>query len=773
MLLSSCLLFIGGLLSFPIQVDTSRSLESEAAAKTVLEEYVIHSGDSSIIFDTDPHGSRVKGDPSDPDYAVYGHKSIYFDLNGRSLESYNRLAFDLTPDCPGLRVINLTVGFENNNAYGEGFNVPAGEHLIHLDNGRENRCYLEIADLRRDNMKGIRFTVTLKGLDLPVKGVSRISIRKISAQRVPYTEQICGWTPQPGKIIYSMSGYASDGNKTAIADYRCFDKNSGFTLRDAATGKVVFKGSAKTENTTTGKYGVMDFSRYKIPGHYILEAGGLSTDTFTIADNGLWDESCGKVLNFIYSQRCGYPVHGIHSMCHTDMVSVHNGERRSYSGGWHDAGDLSQQTLQTADVVYSILELYDKKKETDPAFAARLREEALWGLDFVLRNRYGDGFHASSMGLLIWTDGIVGSHDDISSVRVQNVAYDNYLYAAYEAYAAKILADDAALAAYLTQIAQEDYRFACDKFRKDGFGGWITPYEHTYCTSESQHMATASWAASMLYELTGKKEYGEDAADYARYVLDSQCEKCVGKDRLSGFFYRTPEKRTVVHFIHQSREQIYMQALSALCMTQPSHRDYSKWHNAIYRYGEYLKAIMKYTAPYGMLPSGIYRNDEQQDTAAFFALHLFPPTDAAKRFEAQKNQGLDMGNGYFVKRFPVWFNIYNGNLAVHTSMGKSAAICAKCLRDNALMDIAREQLYWIVGKNPFAQSMIYGEGHRYPELNNFSSGRITGAMPVGIRSLGDSDEPYWPQFNCACYKEVWVTSAGKWLSLVAETENEI
>ncbi len=46
-------------------------------------------------------------------------------------------------------------------------------------------------------------------------------------------------------------------------------------------------------------------------------------------------------------------------------------------------------------------------------------------------------------------------------------------------------------------------------------------------------------------------------------------------------------------------------------------------------------------------------------------------------------------------------------------------------------------------------------------------------MPVGIRSLGDSDEPYWPQINNACYKEVWLTSAGKWLSLVAETTNDI
>ena len=45
-------------------------------------------------------------------------------------------------------------------------------------------------------------------------------------------------------------------------------------------------------------------------------------------------------------------------------------------------------------------------------------------------------------------------------------------------------------------------------------------------------------------------------------------------------------------------------------------------------------------------------------------------------------------------------------------------------------------------------------------------------MAVGIRSLGDSDEPYWPQINNACYKEVWLTSAGKWLSLVASTDSD-
>jgi len=53
-------------------------------------------------------------------------------------------------------------------------------------------------------------------------------------------------------------------------------------------------------------------------------------------------------------------------------------------------------------------------------------------------------------------------------------------------------------------------------------------------------------------------------------------------------------------------------------------------------------------------------------------------------------------------------------------------------------------------------------------MNTFSSGEMTGEMPVGIRTLSNDDIPYWPQTNNACYKEVWVTSAGKWLSLIAE-----
>ena len=240
------------------------------------------------------------------------------------------------------------------------------------------------------------------------------------------------------------------------------------------------------------------------------------------------------------------------------------------------------------------------------------------------------------------------------------------------------------------------------------------------------------------------------------------------KDGTRGFFYRDKSRKSIVHYIHQSREQVYMQAMVMLCETQKEHPDYPKWVNSIQLYGEYLKGMMKYTHPYGMIPSGVYHAEEYKDTTNFYALHLFPPANAKELYTEQIKRGVQLDKEHYMKRFPVWFNIFNGNTAIHLSNGKSAAICGNFLKDKELLNIGLEQLYWTVGKNPFGQSLIYGEGHNYPQLNTFSSGEMTGEMPVGIRTLGNDDVPYWPQTNNACYKEVWITSEGKWMSLIAE-----
>lgn len=781
-------LIASGYVHTPMTPDVSRSLEAEAAAKPVLSSLVLHGpgasgtwsagGEGRIILngsdsipalavDNDVRARRAQGSPDDPDYALYGHASATLKLPEISLDDYNRLEIDIEPLCSGIRALTLNLSFDNSNgATGEGYNVPTGAHLIVLDNFRTNRCFLEIGDFRRDAVAAITLSYSINGNDLPNAGEALFRLVRVEAQKVADLEKLTGWQPDEGRIIYSMSGYAANGRKTALA--RAGER---FRVVDVNSGQTAYEGTVEPVSTTIGDFGQADFSALTVPGIYRIEAGGVSTEPFTVgSDAEVWENSAWKVLNFVFGQRCGYAVPCVHSRCHLDLMSRHNGTRRSYAGGWHDAGDLSQQTLQTADVAFAMLELYDKYKDSNPLLASRLREEALWGIQFVLQNRLGDGYHASSVGLLIWQDGVLDSNDDIETVRVQNLAYDNYLYSAYEAFAARVLADyDPVFADCLAGIAREDYEFASHQREHDNFGGWINPYEHTYSTGESLYMATASWAASMLYELTADPQYAADASKFADYVL--RCQQAIPVGGLVGFFYRNPQRHSVVHSIHQSREQIFMLAMDALCRTQPDNPGRDRWETSIALYGSYIKNLMRFTAPYGMIPAGIYRSDEPDDAAAFYALHIFPPDDARERFAAQAESGVAVAPGYFVRRFPVWFNIFNGNLAVHTSMGKAAAICARRLGDPELLDIAREQMYWTVGKNPFAQSLIYGEGHRYPELNNFSSGRLMGAMPVGIRTIGDTDEPYWPQINNACYKEVWLTSAGKWFSLIAEIEN--
>lgn len=783
-----------GLIHSPLTLDNRYSYEANELKKTVLYNTFIHiennlegwnhSGLGKMTYSTGKSvsgngsiqlsypvstGKRAIGSPSDPDYATYGNASIGFSVGGSNWEEYNRIVFYIYPDCEGERVVNMDFFIENNSKEKKnGYNRQSGVHLVNLVNRQWNCCFLDLGEYQRDQVVKIGFSSTNRGRNQTTGDFAIYYIDQIELQQIENPEIISGWMPGDNRVVYSTTGYMTGGLKTAIANIGKKKHNNRFQLVNAVNNQVVFNGTISEEQTTTGNFDVLDFSSFNNSGSYRLKVGTVETLPFQIGDN-IWENSFWRVLNYIFCQRCGHPVPGIHGTCHIDLCSQHDGKMISYAGGWHDAGDLSQQTLQTGDVTFALLEAYNKLKNKNEILAARLLEEAEWGLEFILKNRYGDGYRASSVGLLIWLDNIFGTQDDISSVRVQNLAFDNFLYSAYEAYAAMSIDRDPQLQEYLRRIAKEDFDFAMKRHKEVGYGEFIHLYEHSYNTSESQYMATISWAAGMLYKLTKDPYYARIAAEYIRFTLDCQRKEPLNDpDRTRGFFYRDQSRKSIVHYIHQSREQVYMQALTLLCETQPQHEDYSQWVESIHLYADYLKNLMKYTAPYGMIPSGVYHIDEHQDSTSFFRLHLFPPANAGELYVEQVKKGIQLDNEHYVKRFPVWFSIFNGNTTVHLSTGKAAALCGNFLKDNELLNIGREQMYWTVGKNPFGQSLIYGEGYNYPQMDSFSSGEIVGEIPVGIRSLDNEDIPYWPQTNNACYKEVWVTSAGKWLSLAVE-----
>ncbi len=744
----------------PMPLDTTRAVENRMFGFTLLRDDTV--ARRLTIHCPSVAGKRPKGPANDPDYATFGSRSVRIPLKQHDLSNYNFIEAEIFPAKPNTGVVNINLSLDTDEPQ------PVGAHLWNLRQGRWNRVICQITDYNRRNVSAITLYTDLKGSSYQLSGGMDYIIRNVRLQRRQGMLKTSGWQPDTAAISYCHSGYLPHMRKQAILNARW--AGNRFTIVNAL-GRTVYEGTAQPVKSSIGTFAVCDFTRLTAIGTCRLRLGGMVTDEFSIAPSA-YVPATWRLLNYIFCQRCGCEVPGIHAACHADLFATHGGRTVSYGGGWHDAGDLSQQTLQTADVAFALLEYYDKVKTSDTLLAACLLDEARWGLRFMLQTRFGDGYRASSMGLLHWTDGIAGTIDDIYTVRKQDNAFDNFLYAAYEAYAAIVLPQAVEREA-MRQAAEADYAFALNKYREHGIDSFPHMMEHTYATPPSLFMAAASWSSSMLYRLTADSAYACRARRFIDYTL--RCQETSARQPVQGFFYRDTTRRSITHFIHQSRSQLYAQALTSLCLLQPSASARQQWETAIRRYAAYMKFLATYTAPYGMFPSGVYQEKEYADSSAFFRLHLFAPPDARRQYDAQLHAAVSLGKGKYVRRFPIWFSIFNGNEAVILSSGKAAALLGTYLRDSLLTQIAAEQLTWTLGQNPFCQSLVYGEGHDYASMDSFSSGEIMGATPVGIRSLesqGNHDEPYWPAINNACYKEVWTTTAGKLLSLMAELTAE-
>ena len=699
-----------------------------------------------------------------------GTSMASFDVGGQNWEKYNRIHLYVYPDCEGARTIYLNLYVENDGK----IKVPdkygrEGYHEMNLLNRQWNECFVEMSELARDKVTKLSFAIEVFGKERTMGDSLQFDISNVQLQVVARPEVVSGWKPAEDRIILSTSGYRPQSEKTAILN--AAHHPGKFQIMEDATARVVYEGKVNPVQTRLGNFDTVDFTPFRREGRYRIKVGDITTRPFYI-DANLWDNSAWRVVNFMFCERCGYPVPGKHGVCHPDLHGEYKGHTYPVNGGWHDAADMSQQTLQTGEIAYDILEMADKAREKgNTDLSLRLTEEALWGLDFIMKTRLGDGYRFQGWGTNLWTDGFIGSIDDSGRRQLMalNSSFENFLFSGIEAYFSMTLTSDPMLKEKLRKIAKEDFGFAVQRF--DAFGykeRSALGYGHAGMTSQSQYMATLSWAASMLYRLTQEKYYAERAAESIKYTLQCQrTEPLHDVNKTRGFFYRDLDKKSIVHFNHQSRDQVYMQALTALCETQPHHPDYATWENAIQLYGEYLKNIFRYVQPYGMIPSGVYQTDEVKDKENFYAQQVWIREDVSQDFKEQLQNGVKLDEDHYLRRFPVWFS-FKGNAAVILSTGKAAALCGKFLKDKQLLNIAEQQLFWIVGKNPFGQSLIWGEGSNYPQLYTALPGETVGGIPVGMEARGNEDAPYWPQFNTATYKEVWGSSAGRWFSLISE-----
>jgi hypothetical protein len=679
---------------------------------------------------------------------------------GEDWTVFNRLSMWFRADVRGFPMLPLQIVLHNEgevavpDVYGR-----EGVHYVTLDDGAWHHVVWEIEPLARDRvtMLEVGYWVN-KMLAEPGDSVA-FEIGRIELQRVE-PDHYVGWSVAPGRIAFSHTGYEAGLAKTAVASDLAATEFELIRVDDTPLGEVVLRAPVRSISTRLGRFQEMDFSAATRPGRYVLAAGGRRTRPFAIRDD-VWRETVLKALNFFYGERCGYPVPGAHGVDHQDWRATHGDQSIVMNGGWHDAGDLSQGMVNTGEATYAMFALAERLQERgdDPALLARVLEEARWGLDWVMKVRFDGGYRIGFAGNNLWTNGIIGDADDRTREALNNPNV-NYIAAAAGAIAYRVLREtEPELAARALRIARDDWRHAIAGVESPET--WSTP---AFAASPMELAGIGILASLELYEATGERRYADRAVELARVVVGSQEKSYIGSDLpLAGFFYTGPDRREIFHQFHRGNDQAPIVAMARLIKLMPQHPDWMDWYAVVALYSEYQKASARTTAPYEVLPAYVYHDTEHLRMSPLLDRYQATP----EAYRQQVLTGLPMGDGYYLRAFPVWF-ARRGNYGVLLSQAKALSTAARVRGDSAAAALAQAQAQWVVGRNPFAQSTMYGEGYDWAQQYSVSTGDLVGSLPVGMQSHGVSDLPYWPAQNTYVYKEVWVHSTSRWIWLMED-----
>ncbi|MFC6999367.1 glycoside hydrolase family 9 protein [Rufibacter roseus] len=210
-------------------------------------------------------------------------------------------------------------------------------------------------------------------------------------------------TPQAW-IRVNQLGYLPHSVKAAVWAGKKNEKIKHFTLHDATTNKVVYKGKRPQDY---GAYAAftqtyrLEFSSFQKPGTYYLQAGGTKSPVFKI-EAEVYDGTADFVLHYMRQQRCGFNPF-LKDSCHTKdgfMVFHPNPSLDStyvnVKGGWHDASDYLQYVTTSANATFQLLFAYAQNPQAfkDNYLANGLEgtngipdilDEAKWGLDWLLK----------------------------------------------------------------------------------------------------------------------------------------------------------------------------------------------------------------------------------------------------------------------------------------------------------------------------------------------------------------------------------------------------
>jgi len=651
---------------------------------------------------------------------------------------------------------------------------PADPVAVHyfadLVPGEWHHLTWEFPEIRRDRVSQIVIFQPTAGVSVAaadphiVYDFDDLAVEKVGAERVG------GWELTPGRIAFSHLGYRPEAQKLAIAAPGA----ATFQLIDAATGRAVLELPVQPHRNRRGACAILDFSSYATPGTYRLRHGPVESEAFAISGNA-WLPLVEATLNAFYGFRCGYAVPGAHDACHLDVFAEYHGEQRTVGGGWHDAANLTQGPYRTHLSIYALVELHDALRASGhDELAQRALEEARWGLAWSLQCRFAPGIRVLYGEYSYWTDGKIGTRDDVRQEGRGGVgrdAFQNTLAALATARASRALRRrDPLLAARLLQSAREDY---ADAVRSVVVPTEAPPLEINV-PSWRDRIGYLTLTAAELYRATSDGRYAATAARFARLLGQTQERRFVDGIAVSGYFYEDAGRTRIVHEYHNSFEDGAVLAFAKLCEFLPDHPDWIDWYAGLALYADdFCARGSEISAPFNVVPAAVWRRADldaplpPDRTGIALAetgpspVCRSPPTDTVvhgqmlRMFEAAHNLGAD----HRLRVFPLWSDhIRHGATTVQLSKAIGLGAAAAVMNRADLSELSERQLQWVIGANPLSRSLVYGIGYDYWQNFTVSLPNFVGGMSLGFNSY-DDDAPAWGNNAVFPYKEQWVYSS--------------
>ncbi len=707
-------------------------------------------GVGTLSYDEEAYAIRLTENTDVEDEKTHPTCSLVLELHQMDATKYNRVS---------LLVKVVSTGFSNfyfHFSFGNQENPVV--HTQSMTPNEWDQVIFELGDYPRDHVSSLVITPFLFGMPPEATPMIDIYVRSTYVEQVD-PDYTFGWQTQD-RIAYAHPGYFFDARKEAITQQI---SAKHFVLKNTKK-EVVYQGVVTSYQNSDGIFQMMNFSEFKEKGTYFLEVENRKTGLFEISENP-YLASIWKSIQFLRTLRCGEEVEKVHSACHLNCRCVHpDGRSVPIFGGWHDAGDVSQFEICTAEMAEAILDLASTVKETDPMLASRLIEEAKIGITWLLRTSFEDGNRALAVGYRMWRKNILQKNNQgVFNNQAENGPFENLLSAS-------------ALLSACQTFCQTDKIYAdwCLRIAKIDYEEGIKGYEkglYTIRWGKSIDVMVAGVAArvvSKFYAITKDDKYKEEARRWGNLILSCQAWELPNWEKpLRGYFFEDAKHEHILTFEHRGHEQTPIQGLASLCEEFPHHLDYDKWMNGIRLYGEYIKQTIQYTYPYQLVPAQLYHIEH-------FNLERFTVPSSIKDtqlvledFKQQAMQGIRLDEKIYLRKFPIALQ-RRGFHATLLSKTKAISLCARVLKDQELKQIAIDQIEWVMGKNPFSTSSMYGEGYNYHPLYVAYSPQLVGALPVGFKTKGIEDKPYWPTVNQAVYKEIWGHTTGKYLSVMAD-----